>query len=160
MVTRRAFTETETFEDAVNIISYKLTQRGSRALRLFLYSGGGESLKVLPKWPVREPMECRLRILSHFREATLVPDFLIKALGAGNWQAVPTFEQLAEWLGKYYIPTCSERIRKVEPAARSAFEEGKAYFARNKKTLLVIMKGNTSLFGITGLSIAILASLH
>jgi len=135
MVTKRAFIETETFGDAVNILNYKLKQRGSRALRPFLYPMGEKSVEVLTKWAVRKPMGCRLQILSHFRQAILEPDLFIEALGAGNWQAVFTFEQLAETLVKYYTPVCSEHLIRGKPATQSAFEEGKAYFARNKVTL-------------------------
>ena len=70
--------------------------------------------------------------------ATLSHDlgFLIKASRADNWQFQPTFEQLARLLTEHHgIRIHKEHATRAEPVTKSAFEEGKAYYERNKDLL-------------------------
>lgn len=70
--------------------------------------------------------------------ATLSHDFgfLIKVSHADNWQFRPTFERLAQLLAKRCdIHVCEEHAVRAEPAAKYTFEEGKAYYERNKDIL-------------------------
>lgn len=70
--------------------------------------------------------------------ATLAHDlgFLIKASRADNWQFQPTFEQLP-WLLAEHCDLCvhKEHATRVVPVAKSVFEQGKAYYERNKNLI-------------------------
>lgn len=124
MVIKWVSTDPQNFDDVVDII-----RRGNVPFRL------------LTARPEQKPMTCGFRVYPHPGEATLAYDFLVKALHVDNWQLVATFEQLARLLAEYYSWACPEHVTKIERATKSAFEEGKAYFERNKEFLTSRFEG-------------------
>lgn len=119
MTTKWAFPEIEDFDDVANALG--------RKHRLF---------EFLIARPAQRPMKCGLKIYFHPSETTLAHGFLLKALHVDDWQFVPTFEQLAQLLAGYSTLVYPEYTTRIEPLAKSAFEEGKAYYERNKDLLI------------------------
>jgi len=118
MKTKWAFTEPRNFDDiASTIVRSKVP------------------FELLTRRSTRRPMTCGLTLYLSSGEATLLRDFLVKALHADNWQLGATFEQLVQLLAEYYPLACPEHVMRIEPATKSAFEEGKAYYERNKESL-------------------------
>jgi len=118
MVIKWVSTEPQNFDDVVDIISRE-----------------NVPFRLLTARPEQKPMTCRLTLYLSSSEATLPRNFLVKALHADNWQLVDTFEQWTRLLAGYYSWVWPEHVTKIEPTTKSAFEEGKAYYERNKDFL-------------------------
>jgi len=124
MTTKWAFTEPRNFDDVASFL-------GRRNL----------PLEVLTARPAQRPIKCGFATYFDPSEAVLSHDFLVKALRADNWQFAVTFEQLAQLLAESYLWVYPEHVTKIEPVAKSAFEEGKAYYERNKESLIRRFEG-------------------
>ena len=124
MVTKWAFPEIRDFDDLANVI-------GRRNI----------PLEVLSTRSAQRPMTCGPTLYLSSSEAMLSRDFLVKALHADNWQLGATFEQLVQLLAEYYPWVCPEHATRIEPVAKSAFEEGKTYYERNKGSLIRRFEG-------------------
>ena len=90
------------------------------------------------KGSARGPLSCGR--VTHFLPsgATLSHDlgFLIKVSHADNWQFQPNFGLLAQLLASQYdICAHKEHATRAEPVSKSTFEEGKAYYEKNKDLL-------------------------
>lgn len=118
METKWAYPELEDFDDVANVL-------GRRNL----------PFKLLTPRAAQRPMTCGLKIYLCPGAATLAHDFLVKALQADNWQLLVDFEKSAQLLAEYYTWVYPKHITRIEPVARSAFEEGKTYFESNKDFL-------------------------
>lgn len=118
MVIKWVSTEPQNFDDVVDIISRE-----------------NVPFRLLTARPEPKPMTCGFRVYPHPGGATLARDFLVRALHVDNWQLVATFEQLTQLFTDYHTPVYPRHITKIRPVTKSAFEEGKAYFERNKQIL-------------------------
>jgi hypothetical protein len=123
MATKWAYPELEDFNDVANVI--------------------GKSKVPFELWTIRHtqrPITCR-PILLFPTVVTLPYALLAKVLYAENWQSVDTFDQWTWLLAGYYPGAWPEHIKRAEPVTKSAFEEGKAYFEKNKESLIRRFEG-------------------
>lgn len=118
MVTKWAFPEIRDFDDLANVIGRSKVP-----------------FELLTTRSAQRPMTYGRTLYLSSSEAMFPRDFLVKALHADNWQLGATFEQLVQLLTEYYPWVCPEHATRIEPATKSAFDEGKEYFERNKEFL-------------------------
>ncbi len=119
MTTKWVLTEPRNFDDITNILS-------RRSL----------PFELLTPRAAQRPMTCGLKIYLYPSEATTPYDFLSKALQADNWQFLVDFETSAQLLAEHYSWLWQEHVTKIEPVTKSAFDEGKTYFEKNKESLV------------------------
>ncbi len=123
MTTKWITTKPKNFDDISNIFS--------RSSEEFI-------VNFLAASPARRPLPCGRELYFRPSGTTLSHDLglLIKASYADNWRFPFTLEQLAQLFTEHYgIRTHKEYATMAEPVSKSAFEEGKAYYERNKNLL-------------------------
>jgi hypothetical protein len=82
----------------------------------------------------KRPYSCGFTMHVNPSESMLFRDILVQLLNDNNWSLTLPFSQLAQLMVEHHIPyhKCSTEI---DTGAKSAFEEGKAYYERNKESL-------------------------
>ncbi|MBA7671123.1 hypothetical protein ES703_79274 [subsurface metagenome] len=118
MATKWAFPRLEKFDDVASILSESTA-----------------SYELLDVYSARSPITCEF-ILSYYPSEATAQDFFVKVQHADNWQLITTFNQQACSLAGYYSLLYPEHITNIEPAAKSAFEEGKEFFEKYKESLI------------------------
>lgn len=117
MATKWAFPELEDFNDVASFIGK-----------------GKVSFETWTMCHTPRPMTCKFKSLLP-PEVTPRCHFLVKVLSADNWKLVNTFDQSMLLLARYSSGVWPKHVTKIEPATKSAFEQGKAYYEKNNDFL-------------------------
>lgn len=80
------------------------------------------------------PYSCGFTMRVDPIESSFIHDIWVQLLNSDNWPLTLPFEKLAQLMIEYRVPH-HEHSTKTDVGAKSAYEEGKAYYERNKDVL-------------------------
>lgn len=82
----------------------------------------------------QRPHSCRFTMHVNSRESILFRSILLQLLNDDNWSLTLPFSQLAQLMVEHHVPY-HECSTEIDTRAKSKFEEGKAYYEKNKELL-------------------------